>query len=225
MGFAPRTGPDVVTRLLGQKLSELMKQPFVIDNRAGAGGQIAAQFVARSAPDGYNLLIAAFGAGTPGHFGAKMLAEQGRFKIEPVHFRATGDAVTALIAGDVHAALMSTALANAQIKGGKMRALATTAPTRSSMLPDVPTFKESGFSNADFSAWFCLFVLAGTPEPIIATLNTQLLAALQDADLRRRLEEAGFSIIGTSPDAAKRMIAAETVKWKKVVTATGFKGD
>ena len=52
-----------------------------------------------------------------------------------------------------------------------------------------------------------------------------MLAALQDADLRRRLEEAGFSIIGTSPEAAKRMIAAETVKWKKVVTATGFKGD
>lgn len=289
VGFAPGTGPDVVTRLLGQKLSELMKQPFVIENRAGAGGQIAAQFVAKIAPDGYNLLIAdvsaisiapaafsklaydpvrelvpvsevvrtdfilavpanspaktyadfvklalankdlvnfgTFGAGTPGHFGAEMLAEQGRFKIEPVHFRATGDAVSALIAGDVHAALMSTALATAQIKGGKMRALATTAPTRSKMLPDVPTFKESGYPNADFSAWFCLFVPAGTPEAIISTLNTQVLAALQDPDLRRRLEEAGFSIIGTSPEAAKRMIAAETIRWKKVVTATGFKGD
>jgi tripartite-type tricarboxylate transporter receptor subunit TctC len=289
VGFAPGTGPDVLTRLLGQKLGELMKQPFVIENRAGAGGQIAAQFVAKSAPDGYTQLIAdvsaisiapaafsrlaydparelvavsevvrtdfilvvpvnspaksyadfvksaaaskdrvnfgTFGAGTPGHFGAEMLAEQGRFKIEPVHFRATGDAVTALIAGDVQASLMSTALASAQIKGAKMRALATTAPVRSALLPDVPTFKESGFPNADFSAWFCLFVPAGTPEAIIATLNTQVLAALQDADLRRRLEEAGFSIIGTSPEAARGMIAAENVKWKKVVTATGFKGD
>ena len=105
-----------------------------------------------------------------------------------------------------------------------MRALATTAPTRSSMLPDVRTFKESGYPNADFSAWFCLFVSANTPEPIIAALNAQVLAALQDADLRRRLEEAGFSIIGTSPDAARRMIAAETAKCKAVVTATGFKG-
>ena len=56
-------------------------------------------------------------------------------------------------------------------------------------------------------------------------LNTQVLAALQDADLRHRLKEPGFSIIGTSPDAAKRMIAAENIKWKRVVTATGFKGD
>ena len=106
-----------------------------------------------------------------------------------------------------------------------MRPLATTAPTRSAMLPDVPTLKESGHPNADFSAWFCLFAPAGTPEPIMATLNAQVLAALQDADLRRRLEQAGFSIIGTSPEAAKRMIAGETAKWKKVVTATGFKGD
>lgn len=289
VGFAPGTGPDVVTRLLGQKLSELMRQPVVIDNRAGAGGQIAAQAVAKSTADGYNLLIAdvsaisiapaafsklaydplreltpvsevvrtdfilvvpanssaktyadfvklavtnkdrvnfgTFGAGTPGHFGAEMLAEQGHFKIEPVHFRATGDAVTALIAGDVHASLMSTALASAQIKGGKMRALATTAPTRSAMLPDVPTFRESGYPNADFSAWFCLFVPADTPEAIMATLNTQVLAALQDPDLRRRLEEAGFSIIGTSAEAAKRMIATDTARWKKVVTATGFRGD
>ena len=289
VGFPPGTGPDVLTRLLGQKLSELMKQPVVIDNRAGAGGQIAAQYVAKIAPDGYSLLIAdvsaisiapaaftklaydplrelapvsevartdfilvvpsnspaktyaefvklavankekvnfgTFGAGTPGHFGAEMLAEQGRFKIEAVHFRATGDVVTAIGAGDVQAALMSVALASAQIKGGRMRPLATTAPARLALLPDVPTFKESGYPNADFSAWFCLFVPAGTPEPIIATLNAQVLAALQDADLRRRLEEAGFSIIGSSPEAARRMIAAETVKWKAVVTATGFKGD
>ncbi|MDB5932647.1 MAG: Tripartite-type tricarboxylate transporter, receptor component TctC [Polaromonas sp.] len=289
VGFPPGTGPDVLTRLLGIKLGELMQQPVVIENRAGAGGQIAAQFVAKSAPDGYNLLIAdvsaisiapaafsklpydplkelvavsevartdfvlvvpasspaktyaefvkmaladkgrvnfaTFGAGTPGHFGAEMLAEQGRFKIEPVHFRATGDAVTAIASGDVNAALMSVALASAQLKGGKMRALASTAPARLALLPDVPTFAESGYPNADFSAWFCLFVPAGTPEPIISALNTQVLAALQNADLRRRLEEAGFSIIGNSPEAAKRMIAAENIKWKKVVSATGFKGD
>lgn len=288
VGFPPGTGPDVLTRLLGQRLGELMNQPFVIDNRAGAGGQIAAQAVAKSPADGYGLLIAdvsaisiapaafaklaydpirelapiaevartdfilvvpasspaksfpdfvkqsaaakdkvnfgTFGAGTPGHFGAEMLAAQGNFKVEAVHYRATGDAVAAIIAGDVQAALMSTALAAAQIKGGKMRALATTAPVRSAMLPDVPTFTEAGYPNADFSAWFCLFAPAGTPEAIIATLNSQVLAGLKTPDTRRRLEEAGFSVVGSSPAAAKAMIAGEAVRWQKVVTATGFKG-
>ena len=194
-------------------VSEVVRTDFILVVPGNSPAKTYAEFVKSAVANKDKVNFGTFGAGTPGHFGAEMLGEQGNFKIEPVHFRATGDAVTALIAGDVHAALMSTALASAQIKGGKMRALATTAPTRSAMLPDVPTFKESGFPNADFSAWFCLFVPAGTPEPIIATLNTQVLAALQDADLRRRLEEAGFSIIGTSPDAAKRMIAVSVWPW------------
>jgi tripartite-type tricarboxylate transporter receptor subunit TctC len=289
VGFAPGTGPDVVARTLGQRLGELLQQPVVIENRAGAGGQIAAQFVAKSPPDGYTLLIAdvsaisiapaafsrlgydparelvavsevvrtdfilvvpnqspartvaefaklaaasrektnfgTFGAGTPGHFGAEMFAEQAGFKVEPVHYRATGDAVSAIIAGDVQGAFVSTALATAQVKGGKMRALGTTAPQRSPLLPEVPTFAESGFPKADFSAWFVLFVPAGTPPGVIATLNEQAIAAVRTPDVRRRLEEAGFSVLGTSQAEAARMVVDETAKWKKVVAATGFKGD
>jgi tripartite-type tricarboxylate transporter receptor subunit TctC len=289
VGFAPGTGPDILARTLGQKLGDVQKQTLVVDNRAGAGGQIAAQLVAKSPADGYSLLIAdvsaisiapaafaqlpynptkeliavsevartdfllvvpttspartladfvktakasanktnfaTFGAGTPGHFGAEMLAEQAGFKVEPIHFRATGDAVTAIIAGDVQAALVSTALGVAQIKGGKMRALATTAPTRSPLVPDVPTFTESGFPKADFSAWFAIFVPTGTPASIIATLNTQLIAAVQSPEVRQKLEEAGFSVLGTSQADVTRMVSAEAVRWAGVVKATGFKGD
>ena len=289
VGFAPGTGPDVLTRTLGNKLGETIGQSVVVENRAGAGGQIAAQYVAKSPADGYSLLIAdlsaisiapaafsklgydparellavtevartdfflvvpqqsaarsvqefvaqarakdgklnfaTFGAGTPGHFGAEMFAEQAGFKVEPIHYRATGDAVTAIIAGDVQAALVSTALAMAQVKGGKMRALATTAPKRSPLLPEVPTFVESGYPKADFSAWFCLFVPAGTAESVIHTLHQQVTAAAQSPDVKRVLEEAGFSLVGSSTADARRMVAAEAVRWKGVVAATGFRGD
>ena len=221
VGFPPGTGPDVVARLLGQKLGELLKQQVVVDNKAGAGGQIATQAVAKSAADGYGLLLgevgsiaiappafsklpyepakelagisevvrsdfllvvpatsphqsvadfvkasraladktnlATFGAGTPGHFGAELFAEAAGFKVEPIHYRATGDAVTAIVAGDVAAAFVSTALGAAQIKGGKMRALATTAAARSPLLPEVPTFAEAGYPKIDFAAWFVVF--------------------------------------------------------------------
>jgi tripartite-type tricarboxylate transporter receptor subunit TctC len=279
VGFAPGTGPDVLTRTIGIKLGENLHTPIVIDNRAGAGGQIAAQVVAKSPPDGYTLLIAdvsaisiapaafsklgynpatelivlvvpsnspaqnvrefvsaaaanpgkvnfgTFGAGTPGHFGAEVLAELGNFKVEPIHYRATGDAVSAVVSGDVQAVLMSTPLAAAQIKGGKMRALATTAPKRSSLLPNVPTFIESGMPKADFTAWFCLFAPAGTPAPVVATLNAQVNAAIQAQDTKQRLEEAGFSVFGTSSADAQKMIAAETPRWARIVKATGFRGD
>jgi tripartite-type tricarboxylate transporter receptor subunit TctC len=289
VGFAPGTAPDVAARTIGQKLGESLKVPIVIDNRAGAGGQIAAQGVAKSAPDGYNILIAdvaaisiapaafsklpynpatelvpltemvrtdfvlvvpadspsrnvadfmkaaaanpnrvnfgTFGAGTIHHFGSEVLAELGHFKVEPIHYRATGDAVAGVSTGDVQAAFWSTPLTAAQVKGGKVRALAITAPKRSPLLPDVPTFTEAGIPQADFAAWFCLFVPAGTPPLVMATLTREAVAAVNAPEVRQRLEEAGFSVVGSSPAEAQRMVAAETARWTKIVKATGFKGD
>lgn len=289
VGFPPGTGPDVVARLLGQKLGELAKQQVVVENKAGAGGQIAAQSVAKSVADGTNLLLgevgsisiappafsklpydpakelvgisevvrsdfllvvpvgsphqsvaefvkaakaksdrtnmATFGAGTPGHFGAEMLAEAAGFKVEPIHYRATGDAVTAIVAGDVQGAFVSTALGAAQIKGGKMRALATTAPTRSTLLPEVPTFTEAGLPKIDFSAWFAVFAPAGTPPAALDVLNKQIVAALQTPETKAKLVEAGFSVIGSSRADTEKMLKAEAARWAAVVKATGFKGD
>ncbi|MEY4751664.1 MAG: hypothetical protein RIQ60_3878 [Pseudomonadota bacterium] len=290
VGFPPGSGPDVVTRLLGQKLGELLKQQVVVENKPGAGGQIATQAVAKSAPDGYNLLLgevgsiaiappafsklpydpsrelvgvaevvrsdfllvvpatsplktvadfikaakarggdrtnfATFGAGTPGHFGAEMFGEAAGFKVEPIHYRATGDAVTAIVAGDTAGAFVSTALGAAQIKGGKMRALATTAASRSPLLPDVPTFTEAGMPAMDFSAWFAVFAPAGTPAAVLDQLNRQVMAAVQSPETRAKLVEAGFSITGSSRADTDRMLKAETTRWAGVVKATGFKGD
>lgn len=289
VGFPPGTGPDVVARTLGQKLGDNLKQSLVVDNRAGAGGQIAAQAVANSPPDGYNLLLgevgsiaiapaayaklpyepareligvsevvrsdfvlvvpvnsphrtvaefvtaakagrdkvnlATFGAGTPGHFGAVMFAEMAGFRTEPIHYRATGDALTALVAGDVAGAFVSTALAVPQVKGGKMRALGTTAPQRSIQLPDVPTFTEAGYPRLDFSAWFAVFVPAGTPDRVVALLNQQVVAAVQAPDTKAKLQEAGFSVFGTSVADTGAMLDREAKRWAQVVKATGFKGD
>lgn len=289
VGYAPGTAPDVLSRLLATRLGELLKQQVIVDNRAGAGGQIAAQNVAKSAPDGYTVLLgevgsisiapaafsklphdplkelvavaevgkvdfllavpatspaqsvadfvkqnkgkadkvnfATFGAGTSGHFGAELFGEAAGFKVEPVHYRATGDAVTALVAGDVAGAFVSTALGAAQVKGGKLRALATTAPQRSPLLPDVQTFAEAGYAKIDISAWFAVMAPAGTPAPVLDTLNRQVLAALQSPDLRQKIIEAGFSVSGTSRADTDRMLRSEAQRWAVIVKASGFKGD
>jgi tripartite-type tricarboxylate transporter receptor subunit TctC len=169
--------------------------------------------------------FATFGAGTPGHFGAELLAEQAQFKIEPVHYRATGDAITALVAGDVQAAFVSTALAVPQLKGGKLRALATTAAARSPLLPEVPTFAESGWPKVDFSAWFALFVPTGTPAAAIEQLGRQAVAAVQAPEVRQKLQEAGFSVTGTAHAQTERMVKAESQRWAGIVKASGFKAD
>lgn len=289
VGFPPGTAPDMVARVLAARLAELLKQQVVVDNRAGAGGQIAAQAVAKSAPDGSTLFLgevgsiaiappafaklpydpakdfvgisevarsdfllvvpvhsphqqladlvkagkakadrvnmATFGAGTPGHFGAEMLAEAAGFKVEPIHFRATGDALAAIVGGEVAAAFVSTAFGTPQIRGGKMRALATTALSRSPLLPEVPTFREVGMPKVDFSSWFAVFAPAGTADPVLDLLNRQIVAALQSPETMAKLVEAGFTVRGTSRADTERMLKSETLRWAAIVKATGFKGD
>lgn len=285
VGFPPGTGPDIVARTLAQKLGPQV----VVDNRTGAGGQIAAQAVAKGAADGSQVLLgevgsiaiapaaysklpyeparelavlgevvrsdfvlvvpassptrdvaslvaaargqrdrvnfATFGAGTPGHFGAEMFGEMAGFKVEPVHYRATGDALSALIAGDVRGAFVSTALAMAQVKGGRMLALATTASARSPLLPDVPTFAEAGFPKLDVAAWFALFVPAATPDAQQEALARLTQAALQAADVRQTLQQAGFTVVGSGRAEADRMVKAEAQRWAAIVKASGFKAD
>lgn len=289
VGFPPGTGPDVVARTIGQKLGELAAQPLVVDNKAGAGGQIAAQQVAKSPADGTTLLLAevgsisiapaayrklpydpakefagvsevvrsdfvlvvpltsphktvaefvtfakaqkdklnfvTFGAGTPGHFGAEVFGDLAGFKVEALHYRSTGDAITAIIAGDAQGAFVSTALAMAQVKGGKLRALATTAPQRSPLLPEVPTFTEAGYPKADFSAWFAVLAPAGTPPAMLDAMNQKVSAAVKSPDVKQKLQEAGFSVLGTSRSDTERMLKAEQQRWATVVKTSGFVGD
>lgn len=289
VGFAPGTGPDILARTLAKGMAAQLGQQVVVENRSGAGGQIAAAYVAKGPKDGYNLLLAdvsaisiapfafskigyepakelvplsevaktdfvlvvpnsspakdapsfmkmaagkggkvdfgTFGAGSPGHFGAVILGQLGSFPLEAVHYRQTGDAVTATIAGQIDGILMSTPLAMAQIKGGKVKGLATTAPKRSPLLPEVATFAEQGYPKADFSAWFAVFAPTGTPEPVMKLLSEKVAASVRDPEIQKTLVEAGFSVTGTSRDEVARMIAADTPRWKAVVDASGFRGD
>lgn len=289
VGYASGTAPDVLARLLAQRLGEQLGQQFVVDNRPGAGGQIAAQVVAKAGADGYTLLLGevgsisiapaafrklnyvpskelagisevaqvdfllavpadsphrtvadfvkqararpgktnfgTFGAGTSGHFGAQMLGKAAGFEVEPIHYRSTGDAVTAIIAGDVAGAFVSTALGQAQIKGGKMRALATTAPRRFALLPQVPTFAEAGYADMRISSWFALMAPQATPAATLDLLSAQAAAAVHSVETRAKLVEAGFSVAGTDRAATGAMLREEEARWAEIVKASGFRGD
>lgn len=287
VGFPAGTGPDIVARTVGEKLAKELGQSVVVENKAGAGGQIAAHAVANAAANGYTVLLgevgsisispettselsykpirdlapiteavradfvlvtpadapyvdlkgfvqaatahsdafnfATFGAGTPGHFGAELLAEAGKFEIEPVHYRSTGDAVTGIISGQVHAAFITTAMASTQIAGGKMKGLAITGARRNKMLADIPTFAEQGMTDVSFGAWFAFFAPAGTPDDVLDALNKGIVVALQDEQVRTTLENAGFSIVGSSRQELADLLVSEQKTWSGVVQKTGFK--
>ena len=290
VGFPAGTGPDIVARLLAQKLSEGWGNVgVVVDNKPGAGGLIAASEAARAAPDGYTLMLgetgqlaiapssynrlpydpakdfipvslvassdfvllvnpqkvpartvkdyvswtqqqkglfmATFGAGTPGHFGAFMFGEAVGQKPEPVHYRNTADALGGLFGGDVSSVFASIGLAAPNIKAGKLVALGSTGTTRSPSLPDVPTIREQGYPNLAFSAWFGIVAPAKTPAAVLARLNADIVRAVQSADGKQKLLDAGFRPSGSSAAEFSQTLVTDTATWGKAVAATGFKAD
>lgn len=290
VGFPAGTGPDIVARLLAQKLSEGWGgMGVVVDNKPGAGGLIAASEAARAPADGYTLMLgetgqlsiapssynklpydpvkdfvpvsqvvsadfvllvnpqkvpaknvkefvswtqqqkglfmATFGAGTPGHFGAFMFGEAVKLTPEAVHYKSTADALGGLFSGDVQGVFASVGLAAPNVKSGKLVALGSTGATRTGALPDVPTIKEQGYGNLEFSSWFGIVAPAKTPADIVARLSADVQKAVKSPDGKARLEDAGFRVTGTSREEFTRIIASDTVTWGKAVKATGFKAD
>ena len=169
------------------------------------------------------LNMATFGAGTPGHFGAVVFGDALKLKPEPVHYKTTGDAMTGTLGGEVHGLFGSIALTSPQVKGGKLRALAITGPVRSPLLPDVPTFKELGYPDLEFSAWFGVLAPAKTPPEVLDKLNAEIVKVLKAPDGKAKLEEAGFRVTGTSRTDFGKIIVDETGRWGKIVKASGFK--
>lgn len=170
-----------------------------------------------------SVFMGTFGAGTPGHFGAAILAKEAGLNADPVHFRSTGEAMTAVLNGDVQGMFGSVALVAPQVGAGKLKALATTGPARSGLLPDVPSTTELGLPSLAFTAWFGLVAPAATPVPVQAELEAAVLRALAAAPVRARMQEAGFRVGGNGRAAFATLMRNETVRWAAVVRGTGFK--
>lgn len=105
----------------------------------------------------------------------------------------------------------------ANIKAGKLRAIATTGPQRWSGMPDVPTVSEQGVAGYDVRSWAGLMSPAGTPRPVIDRLNSELQKALLVPAVKSRLEEMGGEVRGSTPEEMKVMVANQTQKWIQVV--------
>jgi len=169
------------------------------------------------------VFMATFGAGTPGHFGASMLAAAAGLNAEAVHFRSTGEAMTAVLNGGVQGMFGTVALVAPQVRDGRLKALCTTGPARSAALPDVPTVSELGFPSLAFDAWFGLVAPAATPEAAQAALEAAVLRALNGSALRARLQDAGFRVAADGRAGFAALIRRETARWAEVVRATGFR--
>jgi len=170
-----------------------------------------------------DVTFASPGNGTVSHLSGELLQKAANVKFQHIPYKGASQALTDLMGGQVQTYMSSIPTALAQIKGGKLRALAVTSTKRISDLPEVPTVAESGFPGFESSTWFGFLVKAGTPEPIVKRLNTDLVKVLQMPEVREKIAAEGATVLSGTPDQFSAFLKDEIVKWGKVVKDSGAK--
>ena len=177
----------------------------------------------RSHPGQLN--YASGGNGSAGHMAGELLKSQARVSAVHIPYAGAGPAQLGLLAGQTDFMFDNLASATAQIKAGKLKALAVTTAQRAASLPDVPTMAESGLPGFDVSTWFGVFAPAGTPAPIVSRLNQTLTAALKTPEMRERLARMGAEPAPMSSEQFAVLVRDELAKYEKVVKFSGARVD
>ena len=140
-----------------------------------------------------------------------------------VPFKGAGDAITALLGGQVMMFVDNEPSILPQIKAGKARPLAVTGPRRSTYLPEVATMEELGYKGFVVEPWYGFMVPQGTPRAAVERLNSAFNAAIRNPRIKARLEEAGLRLVGGAPERLGEQIKSESERWAKVVKANNVK--
>ena len=165
------------------------------------------------------------GSGGTAHLIGEMFKATAGVDIVHIPYKGLAPAMTDVIAGQVSMTLGSYSTLGPQVKSGRLRALAVTSKSRFRVTPDIPTIAEAGYPNFDATAWWGVAVPAGTPKNVVSRLHADITRTLQSPEVRERLATEGADVASGSPAAFAEFIRNETVKWGRVVKASGAKVD
>jgi tripartite-type tricarboxylate transporter receptor subunit TctC len=285
--YPPGGGLDTVSRAFAERLSPRLGQPVTIENRPGAGATIGADALAKSAPDGYTLMVGsvidyslaphfhrnltfdmrrdfvaiveiAFGTvglvvapslgvnsvaelialakAKPGqlsfassgnggaiHLNGEMFKQMAAIDIVHVPYKGTTQFQPDLMAGRVQLSVDNVLAHLPHAKSGKVRILAVASRQRSPMLPDVPTMSEAGVTGFESSTNYTLFAPVGIAADIVAMLNKEANAVLQQPELRERLLALGIVVTGGTTEAVQTKIPVEMARWAGVIKAANIR--
>jgi tripartite-type tricarboxylate transporter receptor subunit TctC len=285
--YAPGGTSDIIARAISQQLSEALKQSVIVENRAGANGNLGAEAVARSAPDGHTLLLCDVGAlaispsvytklsfdpskdlrgvtmlaysphllavhpsvpannlkelvalsqktqlnfavtamGSAPHLAGVAVERASGAKWQYIPYKGGSQAVTDTIAGQTQV-LMNGMLATLPfVQSGKLKIIGVSKRTRMPVIGEVPTLQEQGIANFESGSWQGILVANGTPAPIVARLNAELIKVIRSPDIRARLTVQGAEVVTMASAEQDKFFNQERKRWAEVVEQTGIKLD
>jgi len=281
--FPAGGGADAIARIVAARLSELWGQQVTIENRGGASGNLAAEAVAYSPPDGYTMFIAGDfhavnlflfpklnydpiadftpvslvvqypcamvvpnssparsveefiayaktkkltfaspGYGTAPHLAGELFKRQAGIELTVIPYRGAAPAIQDLIPGRVDVFFNNIAPLISLMQQNQLRVLAVTTAKRSPAAPDVPTLAEAGMAGFDVAGWYAFFVPAKTPQEIVRRMHADTVAVLAEPAIKKRLEDLGLFVIGSTPDQLGHYLKAEMDKWGPVIKEAGI---
>ncbi|MGZ5215401.1 MAG: Bug family tripartite tricarboxylate transporter substrate binding protein [Caldimonas sp.] len=200
----------------------LVRTPNVMEVTPSLPVKTVAEFIAYCKANPGKINMASSGSGTSVHLSGELFKSMTGCEMLHVPYKGAGPALIDLMGGQVHVLFDNLPSSIGHIKNGKLRALAVTSQEREPSLPNLPTVGETG-PGYEATAWFGIGMPKGTPKEIIDKVNAEVNRALADPKMRERLAELGGKPIAGTPEDFGKVIAAETAKWEKVVTASGAK--
>ncbi len=286
--FAAGGPADVYARFLGQRLQEALGQPFIVDNRPGAGSVIGTDAVAKSAADGYTLLMmsnthtvneslmqnkpyqlmrdfvavapvnysdlvlvvhpsvkantvaeliaeakaqpgkmsyASSGPGTPYHMAGELFKAMAGVDILHVPYKGSAGARTDILGGQVQMMFDAVTVMAPHAREGKVKALATSGTSRSSVLPNVPTVSEAGVPGYEATIWLGVMAPKNTPPAIVSRLNAEIVKIVSQPQVTGDWGKQGATAMTMSPPEFEKYMNADIVKWERIVKISGAKAD
>ena len=281
----PAGGPnDIIARVVGQRMSQILNQTIIIDNRTGQGGVLGTDLVAKATSDGYTIAMTSLGAlaispsmekvaydaskdlapvtlvaqvpemlvvatnvpaknmqelvalaksqpgkmnfgssglGSLPHLAGELFKLTGKIDLVHVPYRGAAPAVNDLLAQQVQMAFFDLPVLLPQVKAGKIRPIAIGAPQRAASVPDVPTTTEAGMPDLQTENWYGLVAPGKTSPEVIALLNKAAVDAIKDPQVAEKLASQGAILVGDTPEHFRDYIAAERIRWAKVIKEAG----
>jgi tripartite-type tricarboxylate transporter receptor subunit TctC len=206
-------------------VSLLGTAPLVLAARADTPGSTIAEFFAAARSGGDQWNYGTPGIGTVGHIGMELL--KAKSGIAPVHVPYPGNpqAITAMIGGQIHMALLPPALAMAQVRAGKLKAIGITSAGRSALVPELPSLAEGGVSGFQLEIWNAVAAPASMPRPIVEKLSALISEIVRSPDMRTRLFQQGWQVAGTSSEGLANRMKSDTALLGNVIQTQGIKAE